>query len=81
MIVSHHYEDQTTFFNLLHDPMFSLVSKILESFLYQTIGFLNSHMEMKLIPIISLADLDPYYFEVISSIQSFPRFGTTLGQY
>ncbi|KAK7321930.1 hypothetical protein VNO80_35416 [Phaseolus coccineus] len=29
---------------------------------------------MKLIPIVSLADLDPCYFEVISSIQSLPRF-------
>ncbi|KAG6467715.1 hypothetical protein ZIOFF_074353 (mitochondrion) [Zingiber officinale] len=27
-------------------------------------------------PIVSLADLDPCYFEVISSIQSLPRFGT-----
>ncbi|KAK8999942.1 hypothetical protein V6N11_082080 [Hibiscus sabdariffa] len=29
-------------------------------------------------PIVSLADLDPCYFEVISSIQSLPRFGTAL---
>ncbi|GAT75096.1 hypothetical protein MHM582_3606, partial [Microbacterium sp. HM58-2] len=28
--------------------------------------------------IVSLADLDPYYFQVISSIQSLPRFGTAL---
>ncbi|GKD25327.1 hypothetical protein Tco_1231541 [Tanacetum coccineum] len=36
-------------------------------------GTSSSHAEdcnptMKLIPIVSLADLDPYYFEVISSI-------------
>ncbi|MBA0681626.1 hypothetical protein Goari_023414 [Gossypium aridum] len=29
-------------------------------------------------PIISLADLDPCYFEVISSIQSLPQFSTAL---
>ncbi|KAL4294531.1 hypothetical protein AHAS_Ahas18G0237400 [Arachis hypogaea] len=33
---------------------------------------------MKLIPIVSLADLDPCYFEAISSIQRLPRFGIAL---
>ena len=32
-------------------------------------------------PIVSLADLDPCYFEVISSIQSLPWFGTALAAY